>query len=716
MLILPEAASAWTGNTWANITRATIKSNADQMIDSAWVPKNTFTNWQYGTSYLTYYQGVSYTGVAYTQNNPQENWSEFSTAVTNTAGGSVGFGNDCSGFVSICWRLPARYTTALFESQIGTYWTSLGETGSAATASLLLGDALNRGGSHIILFLNYESGGVRSMEQTPDHATRRLWSYSGLAAYRPIRRLQITDAPAITSDGICRVADAGQPATLSVTASGTAPLRYQWRLNGSDVAGATSSNLTFAAAQLTNAGSYTCVVTNSSGSVTSRVMSLTVYPPQATVFLDTFDADTSANWNVNRSSSDTRLTFNYDYSAMGIVSAPGSAGGTTRGVRMEANLSGGAVAALSLSPKNQVFGGDYRLRFDMWINVNGPLPGGGTGSTEHLTGGLGTTGNRVQWTGTGSTADGCWFSVDGEGGASDTSTTSGDFCAFVGASLQNPATGYYAAGTDSSAKGNSNTYYVNAFPGGGAAPPLQQANFAQQTGTTAAGAVGFAWHEVIIARRGTTVDWAMDGIRLATITNATFTASNVFVGYWDSYASLSDNTNLSFGLVDNVRVEVPATPPSITAQPQSASVWVGYSNCFSVGATGTAPLGYQWKLNGTNLPGATASAYACTNAQMKDAGSYSVVVSNVAGTLTSSGAVLTVTQPVPPRFEGLSLLPDGRWRLDASGIAGHYAIEASTNLMNWIELTNFVSAGGGFQCLEGETNFARRFYRLRLTP
>ena len=130
------------------------------------------------------------------------------------------------------------------------------------------------------------------------------------------------------------------------------------------------------------------------------------------------------------------MIFSYDYSGMGIPAAPHSTGGTTRGLRMEANLTAGVVAAVSLSPANQSFAGDYRLRFDMWINVNGPFPGGGVGSTEYVTCGLGTAGNKVQWTGTGSTADGCWFAADGEGGASDTSTTSGDFCAYAGATLQ----------------------------------------------------------------------------------------------------------------------------------------------------------------------------------------------------------------------------------------------------------------------------------------
>jgi hypothetical protein len=236
--------------------------------------------------------------------------------------------------------------------------------------------------------------------------------------------------------------------------------------------------------------------------------------------------------------------------------------------------------------------------------MNGPLPGGGAGSTEHLTAGIGTAGNRVQWTGTGSTADGCWFAADGDGGAADTSTTAGDFCAYVGASLQGSVTGVYAAGTNSTVKGNNDAYYLAAFPTGLPAPALQQANYAQQTGTLAAGTLGFAWHEVIVARHASTVDWAIDGIKLATITNATLTASNVFVGYWDTSASLSDNTNLSFGLVDNVRVEVPSAAPVTTTVLTGTGSPTDYGTAvtFTATVTGDSPTGtVQFQDGSVNL-------------------------------------------------------------------------------------------------------------------
>lgn len=364
-------------------------------------------------------------------------------------------------------------------------------------------------------------------------------------------------APKVTTRPLNRVIDTGNAVSLAITATGDAPLSYQWLLNDVVIPGATTNTYTIPSAQPTNAGDYAVIVVNSSGSATGHVASLTVYPPQVSVFSDDFDIDSSSNWTVSKSSTDTHVTFNYDYAADGISPAPHSIGGTTRGVKFEANLTAGVRAALSMSPMGQSFSGDYRLRFDMWINVNGRFPAGGTGSTEYLTAGLGTTGGRVQWTSSGSTADGYWFVTDGEGGASDTSTPA-DFGAYADTTIQSAASGVYDSGTDADARGNVNAYYATAFPGGQTPPAYQQSNYPQQTGALTGGCVGFAWRDVIIAKRGNIVEWSIDGVKLATFTNASVTASNVFVGYWDPYTSVSDNATLSFGLVDNVRVEQPA--------------------------------------------------------------------------------------------------------------------------------------------------------------
>jgi N-acetyl-anhydromuramyl-L-alanine amidase AmpD len=85
--------------------------------------------------------------------------------------------------------------------------------------------------------------------------------------------------------------------------------------------------------------------------------------------------------------------------------------------------------------------------------------------------------------------------------------------------------------------------------------------------------------------------------------------------------------------------------PTITNQPQSLAVNPGSDARFSVGASGTGTLSYQWRFNSTNLTGATATSYTRTKAQLIDAGSYSVVVTDTTGSMTSSNAVLTVNAP-----------------------------------------------------------------------
>jgi len=89
-----------------------------------------------------------------------------------------------------------------------------------------------------------------------------------------------------------------------------------------------------------------------------------------------------------------------------------------------------------------------------------------------------------------------------------------------------------------------------------------------------------------------------------------------------------------------------ASAPAITTQPASQTVTAGQTATFSVVATGTGPLSYQWKRNGTTLSGATSASYTTPATTTTDSGStYSVTVSNSAGSVDSSAATLTV-QPV----------------------------------------------------------------------
>jgi endonuclease/exonuclease/phosphatase family metal-dependent hydrolase len=83
--------------------------------------------------------------------------------------------------------------------------------------------------------------------------------------------------------------------------------------------------------------------------------------------------------------------------------------------------------------------------------------------------------------------------------------------------------------------------------------------------------------------------------------------------------------------------------PAITTPPQSQTVNLGSNATFTVVATGTAPLAYQWLFNDTAIDAATNSAYTRTNAQSAHAGNYTVTVTNSLGSVTSApAAVLNV--------------------------------------------------------------------------
>ena len=88
-----------------------------------------------------------------------------------------------------------------------------------------------------------------------------------------------------------------------------------------------------------------------------------------------------------------------------------------------------------------------------------------------------------------------------------------------------------------------------------------------------------------------------------------------------------------------------AQAPAITAQPQSIAVNAGQSATFSVSATGTAPVSYQWMLAGSAIAGATSTSYVIAAAQASQDGSkYSVTVTNSAGSVTSSSATLSINK------------------------------------------------------------------------
>src|ERR1700685_1234538 len=86
-----------------------------------------------------------------------------------------------------------------------------------------------------------------------------------------------------------------------------------------------------------------------------------------------------------------------------------------------------------------------------------------------------------------------------------------------------------------------------------------------------------------------------------------------------------------------------ATVPAITSQPASLTVKAGQTADFTVVASGTAPLRYQWRQNGVDVAGATASTYTTAPTTVaEDGAQYTVLVSNTAGSIDSDAARLSV--------------------------------------------------------------------------
>ena len=139
---------------------------------------------------------------------------------------------------------------------------------------------------------------------------------------------------------------------------------------------------------------------------------------------------------------------------------------------------------------------------------------------------------------------------------------------------------------------------------------------------------------------------------VAGATNSSFTLNNVQTNDSGAYLCLVTN---SFGsdtsAVAQLTVTVPIAP-TISSPPQNLTVLPGASANFTVAASGSTPLNYQWFFNtNTAISGANNSTLTLNNVQATNAGTYHVIVNNLAGSATSSVAVLTLNNsPVAPAF------------------------------------------------------------------
>ena len=207
--------------------------------------------------------------------------------------------------------------------------------------------------------------------------------------------------------------------------------------------------------------------------------------------------------------------------------------------------------------------------------------------------------------------------------------------------------------------------------------------------------------------------WRFNTAAVSGATGSAYALTNVQLSNTGSYSVVVTNpmgsvTSAAALLALNV-------PPTITNQPQSQMVVVGQSVTFSVGASGTAPLSYQWRCNGANLLGATASAFTLAAAWVTNGGYYWVVVTNALGTAVSSEALLTVIGleawgdnsldqlDVSPEATDVIAMAAGAWHslaLRAEGTVVAWGDDADGQCdVPWTLQPALAVAGGGYHSL-----------------
>ncbi|MDB6122554.1 MAG: hypothetical protein JWQ71_1547 [Pedosphaera sp.] len=271
----------------------------------------------------------------------------------------------------------------------------------------------------------------------------------------------------------------------------------------------------------------------------------------------------------------------FDYSTVGVPLSPHSTNSSTHALKLCCNIATGQVfpTGLSVSPVGFGITENFDMHFDAWYNFDGPMPGGGPGSTEIGGAGYGTAGTNAQVAGK---ADSVYI-----GGSTDGNTTS-DFRVYSsahtisyqggsyrigssgtdGAVLGDPSSGYVYAGTGGS-RDSDNSYYVANYPSA-QCPNAQQLLFPQQTnsngtfpgqgGFAKAGALAFKWHDVSLSKVANVITYKIDGFVVATVDvvdAGPLGGSNILFNMYDinnGGDTQVTGTNLLFFLVDNVRI------------------------------------------------------------------------------------------------------------------------------------------------------------------
>jgi hypothetical protein len=419
-------------------------------------------------------------------------------------------------------------------------------------------------------------------------------------------------APSITTQPSNQTVNAGQTATFTVTATGTAPLTYQWSKNGTPISGATSTSYTTPATALADSGStFTVAVSNSVGNVKSNAATLTV---NAVIVAPSITSQ-PANQTVTAGQTAT-------FSIVASGTAPLSYQWQKNGVNISS-----ATAASYTTPATAT--SDNGSTF---CCVASNSAGSATSNSATLTVNAISASYSIN---SGGGAVGS-FSADNYFSGGSTYSTS---AVIDTTHVSNPAP---QAVYQSERYGN-NTY---TFPNLTAnASYLVRLHFAEIFWTSAGSRI------FNVSINGTQVLSNFDvyvttgSINTAVIKEFTINADargKIAVVY-SNVVDQAKSSGIEILSAANL-------PPVIMSQPANQTVTAGQTAIFSVVASGTAPLTYQWQKNGVNVAGATSASYTTPATVAADnASTFKVLVSNSVGSIASNSATLTVnTANQPP--------------------------------------------------------------------
>lgn len=489
-------------------------------------------------------------------------------------------------------------------------------------------------------------------------------------------------SPFVINPPASQAATIGGTATFSVLAGGTGPLSYQWALNGTGIVGATNSTLTLANVQYAQAGPYAVTITSPYGSVTSSSALLTVISPLATAFFDDFSGPTlNPIWQTNlpqnaycgsfpgyaqtayylgapnfgfqllSSSSVLRLTNQLPQLNRRGWSSLTNFGGTNFYFEARYNtLNQSSTSSIDGFIEIWVIDAANSNRYDIVSPFGGNYDGGKyffAGST------IDNTTFHPSFTYSNNT----WYRLvlQSAPGANirasiynDTGTELiGQTFAHNGGAFPNG----FKIGLSQAVGMAGGTYPVDVavdhvLLSTAYAPFItsQPTNEAVVAGGTASFNVG------VTGLSPFSYQWTFDGTNIANATNATLTLSNVQLANVGNYAVAITN---STGATNSGTASLTLISPIIiTQQPQSVSALNASSVGFTVAATGTGPLSYQWRKDGSNLTdGGNISGSATTTLQLlsvstNDAGNYDVVITSPYETTNSAPAALSIAETV----------------------------------------------------------------------